>query len=207
VPEVPGLVETSDRSTASRAAILAAAKRLFSTRGYAGTSVADIVQEAGTSVGLPYYHFGNKSSIFVAIWADYQEAQQRRTSAAIAEARRSGLTGTELLLVGIRAYLQGAWENRDILPIAHGPERPAGFDETFLRGAEQWNRQMLGLLSGHDSTLSRVALLMLTEALSGVCMKLAGSRSEEQARRTIDDTLQLTGSLLVAVPRNRQKGS
>jgi len=39
----------------SAGAILEAAKELFVTKGYSATSVADIVDRAGTSVGLPYY--------------------------------------------------------------------------------------------------------------------------------------------------------
>jgi AcrR family transcriptional regulator len=168
--------------------------------------MADIVRAAGTSVGLPYYYFGNKKTIFFTLWTEYQEGQQHKTAAAIRQGRTAGLAGSSLLLAGIRAYLEGAWTNRGILPMAHGVEQPAGFDDIMSAGAAHWNRQMLALLSDHDQAVAKVALLMLTEALSAVCLDLARCRSEDQAARTIENAVRLTGSLLGAIPARSAHG-
>jgi TetR/AcrR family transcriptional repressor of mexJK operon len=48
-----------------RAAILDAAKRLFSTQGYDGVSMDQIAAEAGVSKLTVYSHFGDKEALFV----------------------------------------------------------------------------------------------------------------------------------------------
>lgn len=162
--------------------------------------MSDIVAEAGTSAGLPYYHFGSKKGLFVTIWTEYQRLQRQRTRSAIDDARASGGVGADLLLVGIRAYLDGAWSDREILPMVHGSDRPLGFDEHMRAGAERWNRQMRALLSEYDQHFAGVALLMLTEALSRVCLQLSRCSSEQQAKQTILNAVRLSSSLLEALP-------
>lgn len=55
------------RSEATRAAILAAALKLFSQHGYDATGVAEICAEAGVSKGAFYHHFPTKQSTFLAL--------------------------------------------------------------------------------------------------------------------------------------------
>lgn len=50
--------ETRDR-------LIEAAERLFSTRGYAATSVRDLTTEAGCNVAAVNYHFGGKERLYV----------------------------------------------------------------------------------------------------------------------------------------------
>lgn len=52
----------------NREAALDAAERLFAQRGYAGTSIASIAQEAGLSVQTIYKVFGGKSGLVKAIY-------------------------------------------------------------------------------------------------------------------------------------------
>jgi AcrR family transcriptional regulator len=47
----------------TRSRVLAAAYRLFSTRGFAGTGTADIAREADVSEGSIFYHFGSKQKL------------------------------------------------------------------------------------------------------------------------------------------------
>jgi TetR/AcrR family transcriptional regulator len=65
----------------SREAILAAAERLFSTRGYAGTSLGDIAQATGLSRATPSYFFGAKDELYAAVlervFADRHTATER----------------------------------------------------------------------------------------------------------------------------------
>jgi AcrR family transcriptional regulator len=192
--------DPADRAAASRQAILAAARRLFSTAGYAATSVTDIVSEAGTSVGLPYYHFGSKKSIFLTLWKEYQQSQHARTDAAVEAARQAGSTGAALMLASIRAYLEGAWANRDILPMVHGPDRPPGFDETMASGAEDWHRQMQSLLAQYDRVTMKTAISMISGGLSAICVDLSRCANDVQAERVIEDAVLLVSSLLEGLP-------
>jgi len=58
-----------------RAAILDAAKRLFSTQGYDGVSMDQIAAEAGVSKLTVYSHFGDKEALFVEAVKSHCEAQ------------------------------------------------------------------------------------------------------------------------------------
>jgi AcrR family transcriptional regulator len=61
------------RSEVTRAAILAAALKLFSQRGYDATGVAEICTEAGISKGAFYHHFPTKQTLFLALLNDWLE--------------------------------------------------------------------------------------------------------------------------------------
>src|SRR5919204_2767983 len=62
---------------ARREAILAAALRLFTKKGYSDTSIDDLRQASGASVGSIYHHFGGKAGVAAALYAgalrDYQQ--------------------------------------------------------------------------------------------------------------------------------------
>jgi TetR/AcrR family transcriptional regulator, cholesterol catabolism regulator len=55
----------SDRSEATRAALVELAGELFATRGYAQTSMRDIAREGPVSMGAIYLHFKNKAELLV----------------------------------------------------------------------------------------------------------------------------------------------
>jgi AcrR family transcriptional regulator len=55
------------RSEETRAKIMDAAVKLFSTRGFTAASVDDICQEAGISKGAFYHHFESKQALFLAL--------------------------------------------------------------------------------------------------------------------------------------------
>jgi AcrR family transcriptional regulator len=193
-PEAP---QDVDRSAGSRAAILAAARELFVERGYSATGITDIVERAGTSVGLPYYHFGSKKKIFITLWAEYQEGQELRTRAALKAARDAGeRNGGHLLLVGMRAYLEGAWEARDMIPMMHGRDTPPAFDSVMRETNQRWMKQNRTLLAGSDPMMLRAANAILTNSLGAVCVELATCKNDAEARSMMDCAVQLFSAVL-----------
>lgn len=58
---------------AYRGAILEAAEREFSRRGFHDTKMADLAREAGVSVGTLYNHFENKEIVFVSLMKEIGE--------------------------------------------------------------------------------------------------------------------------------------
>ncbi len=56
------------RSHPARHQLLAAAAELFARRGYAGTTVEAVANEAGANKALISYHFGGKERLYRAVW-------------------------------------------------------------------------------------------------------------------------------------------
>jgi AcrR family transcriptional regulator len=56
----------SEQASDTRAAVIAAARRLFVERGWAAATIAAIAGEAGVSAETIYKGFGNKAALFVA---------------------------------------------------------------------------------------------------------------------------------------------
>lgn len=78
----------------TRERVLAAARRLFSERGYEGATIRDIAQAAGMSTGAVFASFVDKSELFEEILtADYEVIYAQMTQAA-----RTAKTVDEALL-------------------------------------------------------------------------------------------------------------
>ena len=52
---------------ARREDILAAARRVFAARGFRGTTIADIADDAGIALGTIYLYFPSKEGVFAAL--------------------------------------------------------------------------------------------------------------------------------------------
>jgi AcrR family transcriptional regulator len=59
------------RSEETRARLLQAASKQFSTNGYDAASVDEICAEAGVSKGAFYHHFPSKQAVFLALFEDW----------------------------------------------------------------------------------------------------------------------------------------
>ena len=64
------------RETNARQRLLETATKLFAEKGYAGTSVREIVAQAGVSKPVLYYYFKSKEGLFYAILEWAAEVQQ-----------------------------------------------------------------------------------------------------------------------------------
>jgi len=54
----------------TRAALVAAARRLFGEQGYASTSVEQIAAEASVTIGALYHHFATKTALFETVFEE-----------------------------------------------------------------------------------------------------------------------------------------
>lgn len=180
-----------------REALLRAARTLFADKGFARTSVADIVDSAGTSVGLLYYHFGNKEQIFVALWQEYYDAQIRATRGAVARARAAGESdGGQLLMAGMRAYLQGTWASREIISMLHLQDTPPNFQPILQRATLNWLRQNRVLLAEMDPVVAKGTTSVVMAGLGAVQRDLGHCKTDRDAHVVIDCGLQLLGAVV-----------
>jgi len=87
--------------------IIDAALKVFSTKGYASTRMADIAREADMSYGLVYHYFENKEKLFDAIVEDWWTGFYNEL-----EILKKSDMSTEEKLVEIIRYILKVYENK-----------------------------------------------------------------------------------------------
>ena len=90
----------AERTDATRGKLLAVARKLFATKGYAATSLDTLVRRAGVTKGAFYHHFPDKQAIFRAV---FEAVEDDLVAAALA-----GSKGTDALTrfrTGCHAFL------------------------------------------------------------------------------------------------------
>ncbi|HEX5713138.1 MAG TPA: TetR/AcrR family transcriptional regulator [Solirubrobacterales bacterium] len=93
----------AERTDATRAALIAAARRLFAERGYEGVASEEIVRAAGVSRGALYHHFGGKSGLLDAAYNQLEaESTERVARVVLGSELESPL---EAMKAGIEAFL------------------------------------------------------------------------------------------------------
>ncbi len=103
-------------AAATRAAILASARRAFARAGYDGAGVREIAEGAGVTAMLVNRYFGSKEQLFAEVAADtmaapgvLSEAFQGDDPAAVIAARLVALTGSDAApLDGFQIMLRSA---------------------------------------------------------------------------------------------------
>jgi AcrR family transcriptional regulator len=178
------------QGVATRDALLAAARELFGTRGYAETSADDIVQAAGVTKGALYHHYSGKEAIFRAVVEQVQQEASDRAVAAFL-----GEDSWEALVVGcglwVDAHLDPAVQRilmQDARAVLGWEEARAienRFGAVALRGALR-----KAMTAG---VVRRVPLrplsLLLMGALSEACLSIAESDDPTSARAEVDELL------------------
>ena len=106
------------RSAETRATLIAAARELFVTLGYAETSTPEIVAAAAVTRGALYHHFADKAALFRAV----VEAESAEVAAAIERAAPWASDPMAALLAGTDAYFDAmATPGRVRLLLLDGP--------------------------------------------------------------------------------------
>jgi AcrR family transcriptional regulator len=90
----------------TRAALVAAGRRLFGAKGFAATSVEDIARAARVTTGALYHHFPTKAAVFEAVF-EQVHAEMLIASAEAAAAAEGAL---EMLEAGFGVFLDRVLE-------------------------------------------------------------------------------------------------
>ena len=155
---------------ATQQRILDAATDVFAARGFAASTMADIVSRSGASVGSIYHHFGGKKELFLAIF--------ERLAAEIDQSIDTATDGTDpadrhrTFEVSARAYLEAMWVHRRAAVVMAADDSPAGFEAvrrgSMLRGFHRWMSVLEPDTSPRGRLLTRVLIAVLAEASARV---------------------------------------
>jgi AcrR family transcriptional regulator len=124
----------TERSEATRGALIAAARPLFAERGFAGVGTEEIVRNARMTRGALYHHFEGKEDLFRAVYEDVERELVER----IAADALPGGDPLAALHAGARAFLD-ACEDPAV-------QRIVLLDAPSVLGWEQWRE--IGLRYG-----------------------------------------------------------
>jgi AcrR family transcriptional regulator len=187
----------AQRSEATRAALVRAARRLFTARGFSDTPTEEIVREAGVTRGALYHHFRDKEELFLAVFEQIE--------AELAERGVRAVGGASDLKAGLRAgctaFLDACLEP-DVQRIAL-LDGPAVLGWETLREIE--DRYALGLVvAGIEGAIAEGVIetqpaqplaQMLLGALTEGAMLIARSKNVKKTRAEVGEIVErlLTG--------------
>ena len=182
------VTKRSEYAEATKRDLIAISRRLFAEKGFAGTSLDDVVAAAGVTKGALYHHFENKKELFAAV-AERVEAD---LTASIGQG--SERDAWEAFVNGANRYLDAASlepEVQNILLI----------DAPTVLGYERWHelqeRYGLGLTivaleAAMDAGVvarrpSLPLATMVVQALSAGAMFIARAKNRTAARKQVGE--------------------
>jgi AcrR family transcriptional regulator len=183
----------AERSGATRAALIGAARPLFAERGYAGVGTEEIVRAAGVTRGALYHHFDGKRELFEAVYEQIEIELAKRIAAGALEANTaSPLTAMK---AGAEMFLLAATEPET--------QRIVLLDGPAVLGWDRWREiaaeHGLGLIEATlqaaieaeeiDAQPVRPLAHVLMGALDEAAMLVARAEDAETMRAEVGQTL------------------
>jgi AcrR family transcriptional regulator len=184
----------ASQASATRLALLAAARRLFAERGYHATSTPEIVAAAGVSRGAMYHHFEDKAQLFEEVFKAV--AKELETTAA-ASVMALAEDPWRQMQAGLQSFLRLVAESRETqrIILIDGPAvfgwaqwRRLESDYTSVHMARMLERLMeLGVMERAPvGTLAR----LIVAALNDAAMEIANAPEPRAALPEVAAALQ-----------------
>ena len=178
----------AEHASDTRAALIAAARRLFAAHGYDGTGTEQIVADARVTRGALYHHFRDKADLFRAVMAEAAGSiAQRLIDEQLASQAPSPLAEIQQ---GISAFLDvcvGGDFQRIVLvdgPRVLGSDAWEELVERYGRGIlEEWLNRCVeagDLEAVPVRALARLLIAMLTEASLAIARSAAPSETRAE---------------------------
>ena len=191
------IVRPADRGAATRAALLAAAREVFISVGYAQAGVSEIVARAGASVGSLYHHFTGKADLYVALFEDFHQGQAWRARQAARGAREDCVSEPrQLFLAAARAYLDGCLEDRELSRLFVSGDAPPGFDLIMRQRLREWASRNADFFARSAGPADEAVAVVMTGALMLAVAEVSLDEDAAHARRLAGGVLDvLSGSV------------
>ncbi|MBA2678969.1 MAG: TetR/AcrR family transcriptional regulator, partial [Ktedonobacteraceae bacterium] len=162
----------SNRSTMTesrRHAILQAALKSFLTKGFTDTTMEDIRQLSGASMGSIYHHFENKEKLAFALFVEGSNDLNTHLSAAMADKQPR-----EAIKDLVRAYVDWFEQNPDLgqyIIQASSTEYLGPKLQELRRTSETWPKQLLDWLTPfiEDGSIARLPAHLYISLILGPC--------------------------------------
>ncbi len=186
------VVRISERGAATRTALLAAAREVFTSVGFAQAGVTDIVTRAGASVGSLYHHFNGKADRYLVLFDDFQRELTERARRATRRARAAGVTDPkQLFLAGATAYLDGCICERDLARLFVSGDGPPGFDLIMRRRVHEWATKNAELFARSAKPVDEAVAVVLTGAIVMAVAEVSLGEDAGRMRHLADGVLQV----------------
>lgn len=180
----------AERAAATRAGLLAAARQVFTSVGYAQAGVTDIVAAAGASVGSLYHHFTGKADLYLTLFEEFHAATVEGTRAAVRQARERGVEDPkQLFLAGAGAYLDGCIAERDLAALFVRGDGPPGFDLVMRQRLREWAGKNVEFFARGAEPVDEAAAIVLTGALMLAVAEVSLGEDADAARSLADRVL------------------
>lgn len=157
-------VEPVQRNSGTREVIFEAAERLFAERGFADTSVRDIVSEAETSAPSLYHFFGSKENLVVELIADRHEAYCEELEGELASAKTAFEVCQRFVKFVLTSMSTKPVTAKFLLGIMFGPQQDLpekAVGETLARSPEILQARMSEVTDGVSESRLVFARMML----------------------------------------------
>ncbi len=183
----------TERSEATRRALIEAARPLLAKHGYAGVGTEEIVRSAGVTRGALYHHFKGKRELFAAVYERVEEELSERIAVGALGANPS--SPLQAMRAGAEMFLDACMEP-DV-------QRIALLDGPSVLGWSRWREiaaaHGLGLIEASLQAAMEARAIadqpvrplahVLMGALDEAAMLIAQADDPERARREVGQTL------------------
>jgi AcrR family transcriptional regulator len=181
-----------EHAEATRQAILSAARKLFTSRGFDAAAIDEIAAAARVTSGALYHHFANKREIMRAVFETLEaELKDRITGAS-----RGAKSAVEALRLTLRAFLDACLEDNIRSIVFEQAPRVLGWEEWRRIDAEYAMGLLLELLSRLrkerkiGSYDDRILASLFLAALAEAGLQIALNRTDTHLRRHCERILQ-----------------
>jgi AcrR family transcriptional regulator len=181
-----------EHAEATRRAILAVARRLFTSRGYDASSINEIAESARVTSGALYHHFAGKREIMRAVFEQLEAELKQRVAAAGDGAKNP----SEAMRSALSAFFDACLEDDIRAIVFEQAPRVLGWEEWRRIDAEYAIDLILGLLGGlrkerrigkyNDSVVATLFLSAITEAGLQIALNKNNAKLRRECERVLE---------------------
>ena len=178
----------SEYSESTRQALVDSAVDLFTKRGYAGTSLDEVVKRARVTKGALYHHFSGKQALFEAAFAQVETRSIESLTAVLTGEGGAWDTAVAALRAYVRKCLEPEYQRIIVheAPVVMGWERWREAEEQFSFGLLRTAVQLLVDAGEIEEAPVEIMARLLFGALSAGASTIASSSDPKRTGREVE---------------------